>query len=137
VILSNQVQAVKEQIAGAKNSKKLVAEDPLIDDSGQKIMPNVTRVFRPGQKLSVYLELYDPGVMQFPAAAANQGQSQQGQSAGITSVTATVAFYQGDKKVMETPAVRVNRVNAKRQGVVPLRLQTLLKTCRRGNMSAR
>jgi len=126
VILSNQVQAVKEQIAGAKNSKKLVAEDPLIDDSGQKIMPNVTRVFRPGQKMSVYLELYDPGVFQFPSGA-NQGQSQQGQSAGITSVTATVAFYQGDKKVMETPAVRVNRGNAKRPGVVPLRLQTLLK----------
>ncbi|MGA3072505.1 MAG: VWA domain-containing protein [Bryobacteraceae bacterium] len=125
VILSNQVQAVKEQIAGAKNSKKLVAEDPLIDDAGQKIMPNVTRVFRPGQKLSVYLELYDPGVMQFPAQS--QGQN-QGQGAGIASVTATVAFYQGDKKVMETPAVRVNRINAKRQGVVPLRLQTLLKT---------
>ena len=125
VILSNQVQAVKDQIAGAKNSKKLVAEDPLIDDSGQKIMPNVTRVFRPGQKLSVYLELYDPGVMQFPAQSQGQGQSQGG---GIASVTATVAFYQGDKKVMETPAVRVNRVNAKRQGVVPLRLQTLLKS---------
>ena len=42
-------------------------------------------------------------------------------------MTATVAFYQGDKKVMETPAVRVNRVNAKRQGVVPLRLLALLK----------
>ena len=125
VILSNQVQAVKEQIAGAKNSKKLVAEDPLIDDAGQKIMPNVTRVFRPGQKLSVYLELYDPGVMQFPAASQSQSQ---GQGAGIASVTATVAFYQGDKKVMETPAVRVNRINAKRQGVVPLRLQTLLKS---------
>jgi len=127
VILSNQVQAVKEQIAGAKNSKKLVAEDPLIDDSGDKIMPNVTRVFRPGQKLSVYLELYDPGVMQFPALnqSPNQGQSQ---NAGIASVTASVAFYQGDKKVMETPAVRVSRISGKRQGVVPLRLQTLLKS---------
>ena len=127
VILSNQVQAVKEQIAGAKNSKKLVADDPLIDESGQKIMPNVTRVFRAGQKLSVYLEIYDPGTMQFPAANQSQGSS-QGQSPGITSVTATVAFYQGDKKVLETPAVRVNRINAKRQGVVPLRLQTLLKS---------
>ena len=73
VILSNQVQAVKEQIAGAKNSKKLIAEDPLVDESGQKIMPNVTRVFRPAQKLSVYLELYDPGVFQFPGQAAGQG----------------------------------------------------------------
>jgi VWFA-related protein len=126
VILSNQVQALKEQIAGAKNSKKLVAEDPLIDDSGDKIMPNVTKVFRPGQKLSVYVELYDPGVLQFPSPS--QGQSQgQSQSPGMASVTATVAFYQGDKKVLETPAVRVNRLNSKRPGVVPLRLQTLLK----------
>ena len=127
VILSNQVQAVKEQIAGAKNSKKLLAEDPLIDDSGDKIMPNVTRVFRPAQKMSVYLELYDPGTMQLPAQALGQG-SGQGQIGGIASVTATVAFYQGDQKVLETPAVRVNRVNAKRQGVVPLRLQTPLKS---------
>lgn len=125
VILSNQVQAVKEQIAGAKNSKKLVAEDPLVDESGQKIMPNVTRVFRPGQKLSVYLELYDPGTVQFPAQNQSQGQ---GQGAAITSVTASVAFYQGDKKVMETPAVRANRIHPKRQGVVPVRLQTLLKS---------
>jgi hypothetical protein len=29
---------------------------------------------------------------------------------------------------METPAVRVNRVDAKRPGVVALRLQTLLKS---------
>jgi len=123
VILSNQVQAVKEQIAGAKNSKKLVSADPLIDDSGDKIMPNVTRVFRPGQKMSVYVELYDPGVMQFPSQGQNQGQS-----AGFASVTASVAFYQGDKKVMETPAVRVNRLNAKRPGVVPLRVQTPLKS---------
>ncbi len=130
VILSNQVQAMKEQIAGAKNSKKLIAEDPLVDESGQKIMPNVTRVFRPAQKLSVYLELYDPGVFQFPGQAAGQGSAQgQGQGTGgaLTSVTASVAFYQGDKKVMETPPVRANRINPKRQGVVPLRLQTPLK----------
>ena len=129
VILSNQVQAVKEQIAGAKNSKKLVAEDPLIDDSGEKIMPNVTRVFHPGQKLSVYVELYDPGTMQFPGQGQGSGPSQnQNQAAGFASVTASVAFYQGDKKVFETPAVRVNRVNSKRQGVIPVRLQAQLKT---------
>ncbi len=126
VILSNQVQAVKEQIAGAKNSKKLVAEDPLIDEAGDKIMPNVTRVFRPAQKLSVYLELYDPGVMQFPGQGQGGGQG-QAQAGELASVTATVAFYQGDKKVLETAAVRVNRTNAKRPGVIPLRLQTVLK----------
>jgi hypothetical protein len=121
IILSNQVQPLKEQIAGAKNSKKLVSEDPLVDESGQKIVPNVTRVFRPRQKLSVYLELYDPGAAQVPV-------SNQAQSSGLASVTASVAFYQGDKKVMETPAVRANRSNARRQGVVPLLLQTSLKS---------
>lgn len=125
VILSNQVQALKEQIAGAKNSKKLVAEDPLVDESGQKIMPNVTRVFRPGQKLSVYLELYDPGTIQFPAQFQGQAQG-QGQASGLASVTANIAFYQGDQKVLETPAVRALRINAKRPGVVPLRLQVPL-----------
>jgi len=134
VILSNQVQAVKEQIAGAKNSKKLVADDPLVDEAGQKIMPNVTKVFRPGQKLSVYLELYDPGVVEFQGGQGQgQGQGQrqgqgQGQGGSLASVTASLAFYQGDKKVLETPAVRANRTNPKRQGVLPLRLQTLLKS---------
>ena len=120
VILSNQVQSVKEQIAGAKNSKKLVAEDPLVNDAGEKIMPNVTHVFRPGQKLSIYLELYDPGTLQFPSQTAGQG-------AGIASVTASVGFYRDGRKVMETPPVRAMRMNAKRPGVVPLRFQTILK----------
>jgi hypothetical protein len=121
VILSNQVQALKEQIAGAKNSKKLVAEDPLIDEAGQKTVPNVTRVFRPGQKVLAYVELYDPGVMQQPIS---NGQSQSG---GFASVTATLAFYQGAKKVMETQPIRANRVNPKRPGVVPIRLQAQVK----------
>jgi VWFA-related protein len=120
VILSNQVQALKEQIAGAKNSRKLLAEDPLLDDSGQKIVPNVTRVFRPAQKMFVYFELYDAAVFQFP----NQTEAR---NPALTSVTASLAFYQGNKKVMETPPVRANRPNAKRPGVIPLRLETQLK----------
>ena len=123
IILSNQVQSMKEQIAGAKNSKKLVAEDPLVDAEGQKIMPNVTHVFHDGQKLSVYLELYDPGTIQLP----EQFQSQsQGRAGGLTSVIASLAFYQGGKQVLETPAVRAFRVNSKRPGVLPLHLETVL-----------
>jgi len=130
VIVSNQVQSVKEQIAGAKNSKKLIADDPLIDDAGDKIMPNVTKVFRHGQKMSIYLELYDPGQMQLPAQFQNQRQGQGQSAAGgaLASITASVAFYQGEKKVMEAPAVRLNRVNSKRPGVVPLKLQMPLNS---------
>ena len=127
IVLSNQVQPLKEQIAGAKNSKRLLAEDPLIDASGEKIVPNVTRVFHPGQKLFVYLELYDPGVAELPFQSQSQSQNQAPRPA-LTSVTASVAFYQGDKKVLETPAVRANRADAKRPGVMPLRLETPLQS---------
>lgn len=120
VILSNQVQALKEQIAGAKNSKKLLAENPLLNQSGQKIVPNVTKVFRPGQKLVAYFEVYDPGVMALPVQTQNR-------AAGLTSVTASLALYQGDRKVLETAPLRANRADAKRPGVVPLKFETPLK----------
>jgi type IV secretory pathway protease TraF len=85
----------------------------------------VAQAATPIEAVRLLREVYDPGVAEIPAANANANQSQ---GSGLTSVTASVAFYQGDKKVFETPAVRVNRLNAKRQGVVPLGLETLLKS---------
>jgi VWFA-related protein len=113
VIFSNQRGG---QSAGVKNTKKLLEQNPLIDSSGQKIVPNVIRVFRPGQDLYVYLEVYDPTLPEnLPA------------NVRVTSVAADLALYQGDRKVLETQAVRVNRPDAKRESVVPLRLQASLK----------
>jgi VWFA-related protein len=113
VIFSNQRGS---QSAGVKNTKKLLEQNPLIDSSGQKIVPNVIRVFRPGQDLYVYLEVYDPTLPEnLPA------------NVRVTSVAADLALYQGDRKVLETQAVRVNRPDAKRESVVPLRLQASLK----------
>jgi VWFA-related protein len=114
VIFSNQRGG---ETAGVKNSKKLLEQNPLIDSSGQKIVPNVIRVFRPGQDLYVYLELYDPTVPE------NLQQS----NIRLTSVAADLALYQGDRKVLETQPVRVNRPDSKRQGVIPLHLQASLK----------
>jgi VWFA-related protein len=113
VIFSNQRGG---QGAGVKNTKKLIEQNPLIDSSGQKIVPNVIRVFRPGQDLYVYLEVYDPTQPEnLPA------------NVRVTSVAADLALYQGDRKVLETQAVRVNRPDAKRESVIPLRLQASLK----------
>jgi VWFA-related protein len=113
VIFSNQRGG---QSAGVKNTKKLLEQNPLIDSSGQKIVPNVIRVFRPGQDLYVYLEVYDPTLPEnLPA------------NVRVTSVAADLALYQGDRKVLETQAVRVNRPDAKRESVIPLRLQASLK----------
>ena len=52
VILSNQRAPAKQQIAAAQKDKKLQVENALIDETGNKLVPNVTRVFRPGQELA-------------------------------------------------------------------------------------
>lgn len=62
IVLSNQRERVDEQVAGIKNKKKLLVVNPLIDDTGQKLVPNVTKVFRSGQNMFVYLEVYDPAI---------------------------------------------------------------------------
>jgi len=103
-----------------KNGKKILAENPLIDSANQKLVPNVTRVFRPEQNLMVYLELYDPATP--PGATTN-----------LASVAASLALYSGGRKVLETPATRVNRTDAKRQDTLPLHLQASLKGLQPGD----
>jgi hypothetical protein len=118
VIFSNQRGG---ESAGVKNNKKLLEQNPLVDSSGKKIVPNVIRVFRPGQDLYVYLEVYDPTVPEnLPS------------NARLTSVSADLALYQGDRKVLETQPVRVNRPDAKRDTVIPLHLQASLKNQKPG-----
>lgn len=118
VILSNQRG---QQSAGVKNDKKLEQQNPLVDSAGQKIVPNVIRVFRPGQDLYVYLEVYDPGI---PENAP--------QNFRPASVAADLALFDGSQKVLETAPVRVNRVDAKRANTILLRLQTSLKDLKPG-----
>jgi VWFA-related protein len=118
VIFSNQKA---QQTAGVKNDKKLVAQNPLVDSSGQQIMPNVIRVYRPGQDLYVYLEVYDPTIPE------NLPQNSR-----ATSVAADLALYDGERKVLETAPVRANRPDAKRTNTVPLHLQTSLKDLKPG-----
>ena len=118
VILSNQRG---QQSAGVKNDKKLVQQNPLVDSTGRKIVPNVIRVFRPGQDLYVYLEVYDPTIPE------NLPQTFR-----PTSVAADLALYDGTRKVLETAPVRVNRSDAKRSNTIPLNLQASLKELKPG-----
>src|SRR5262249_11879047 len=90
VVLSNQHEPVK----------KPSSDNPLIDASGQKLVPNVTRVFRPGQNLFVYVELYDPAA---PEDAP--------QNVRLASVAASVSLYLGDQKILESQPVRANRLS--------------------------
>ncbi|MDQ2950453.1 MAG: VWA domain-containing protein [Acidobacteriota bacterium] len=110
LVLSNQRESITQQVAGVKNSKKLVATNPLVDN-GQKLVPNVTRVFRPGQSMMAYLEVYDPTV---PGSLPENLQ--------VADVEASLAFYSSDKKVFETKPVRANRLTTNRIGTLPVRV---------------
>ena len=111
IVLSNQREPAGTQVAGVKNSRKLTAKNPLISD-GQKLVPNVTRVFNPGQKMLVYLEVYDPKIP--------DGMPQNFRRA---AVEASVALYRDKKKIFETPAVRANHLSDDREGTLPVWLQ--------------
>ena len=120
MILSNQVQPVRE-ITGVKNDKSLLALNPLIDASGMKLVPDVTRVFRPDQTLHVYLELYDPAKPQDPSSGMRG-----------PSIGANVALYQGDRKVLETAPVHTLSVDAKRNNTIRLRFDVSMTSLQAG-----
>jgi len=111
LILSNQREPVSRQVAGVKNNKKLTDNNPLIEN-GRQLMPNVTKVFRPGQNLLAYVEVYDPVI---PDSLP--------QNFRRADVEATLALYQNEKKVFETKPARANRLSEKRSGTLPVWLE--------------
>jgi VWFA-related protein len=107
VVLSNQRQKLETAVASAERDKKILAEHPLIQD-GQKLVPSVTRVFRTGQEMYVYLEAYEP------AAETTR------------PVMARVSFYRGHVKAFETAPLEVAEgLNAKTKAL-PLRFSVPL-----------
>ncbi|MBV9084150.1 MAG: VWA domain-containing protein [Acidobacteriaceae bacterium] len=120
LILSNQLEPIAQQVAAVKNSKKLLAANPLIEN-GEKLVPNVTKVFRPGQNVLVYLEVYDPTIP--PNLPENFR---------IADVEATFALYRDNKKVFESSPVRANRLVANREGALPVRLTVPLTNIQAG-----
>jgi hypothetical protein len=120
VVLSNQRDPAGQQVAGVKNAKKLIAINPLIEN-GQKLVPNVTRVFRPGQTMFVYVEVYDPTIPDFLPENFRRA-----------NVQASVALYRDNKKVFESPAARANRMNTQREGTLPVWLQVPVSSIQPG-----
>jgi VWFA-related protein len=110
VVLSSQREAMKAAIGSASNDKKLLSQNPLVDN-GQKLIPNITRVFRKNQSLYVYAEVYDASVDPTDQRA---------------SVLASLAFYRGRAKAFEANAVRISQNAAKRPGVYPVQFEVPL-----------
>ena len=98
VVLSTQVQ----QLAGRGRS-----EDPLARD-GLQLVPNVTHVVGRDQKLFFYFEVYEPA----PAAGGP-----------APDVRASLAFYRGKIKVLETPVVERAALDAPDRRAAIFRLE--------------
>jgi VWFA-related protein len=99
VVLSYQREKVDATVASAEKNKRLIAANPLVQDS-QKLVPSVTRVFRKDSDMYVYLEAYQPG--------AEKTQL----------LVATVTFYRGSVKAFETAPLKIaDGLNAKSKAV--------------------
>ena len=117
VVLSYQREKLDATVGTAEKDKKLIAANPLVQDS-QKLIPSVTRVFRKDQEMYVYLEAYQPAALK------------------TQLMVATVTFYRGKVKAFETAPLRISEgLNAKSKAVpvtfsVPLeKLQPGRYTC--------
>ncbi|HTR38019.1 MAG TPA: VWA domain-containing protein [Bryobacteraceae bacterium] len=113
VVLGNQREKLDAAVASAEKDKKILAAHPLVQD-GVKLIPSITRVFRNGQDLYVYLEAYEP------AATATQ------------PVIAAVSFFRGKTKAFESEPLHVTEGLNTKTKAVPLRFSLPLAKLRPG-----
>lgn len=104
VVWSNQRESLSASVGSAGTSKKVLEAHPLVEN-GQKLIPDITRVFRKDQKLFVYFEVYDPGVETSP------------------SVTAELMVFRGKSKAFESAPVRVTTPKSGRQNTLAFEFQ--------------
>ncbi len=107
VVLSYQREKLTAAVASAEKNKKLIAANPLVQDN-EKLVPSVTRVFRTGQDMYVFLEAYQP--------AATQTEL----------MVATVSFYRGKVKAFETAPLRITEGLESKSKAVPVRFSVPL-----------
>jgi len=113
VILSNQIQPMTEALYSAEKDKKLLDQNPLVQNK-EKLIPSVTRVFKKNQEMYVYVEVYEP------LATATQ------------PVVAAVSFFRGKAKAFETePLIVKDGLNAKSKAL-PVRFAVPLSSLKPG-----
>jgi len=95
IVMASQLQPTTKKDAG----------NPLAQ-SGQQIVPSVTRVFSSKQHLYLYYEVYDPAK---EAAGESSAAAEKAAKPGVR-VMSNVEFFQGDDKAYETPLVRVREL---------------------------
>ncbi|MBV9761224.1 MAG: VWA domain-containing protein [Acidobacteriaceae bacterium] len=113
VVLSSQRVALQDALYSVKENKAVEEANPLEQD-GQKLIPSVTRVFRSGRDMYVYLQAYEHN------AAAPQ------------PLLAFVTLYRGSTKVLETNPVRITNAMNNRLKTMPISFNIALGDLPRG-----
>ena len=103
---------------------KAKGNNPLVKD-GQELVPSVTHVFRSGQHLYLYYEVYDPARQTSP-------QPNEKAKKNAISVLTNVAFYQGKVKAFETAMVRADELNVPDRHAAAFRLDVPLAQLKPG-----
>jgi VWFA-related protein len=103
VVLSSQRVDLKEALFNAARDKgQADSVNPLVQE-GQKLIPSVTRVFRRGRDLFVYLQAYEQG------------------AESVQPLVAFVTFYRGQAKAFETAPLQVSEALSNRLKTMPLK----------------
>lgn len=95
LVLGAQRELLSAAVGSAEKNKKLAATNPLVSN-GSKLIPSVTHVFKRSQTLHAFAEVYQSG-----------------------STAATLAVYQGKKKIYESGPLRPVAV-PNREGVMAI-----------------
>jgi hypothetical protein len=107
VVLSAQRQDLSTALASAEKDKKLLAQNPLVQDN-QKLVPSVTRVFKKEQDMFVFLQAYQPD------------------STTTQPLVATVSFYRGKVKAFETAPLQITQGLDAKTKALPIRFSVPL-----------
>lgn len=107
VVLSSQRIDMNDAVFNAERDKKLLSANPLIE-SGKKLLPSVTRVFKNNQELYVFLQAYQPG--------ADSTQP----------LVASVSFIRGKVKAFETAPLQVTDGLDPKSKALPLKFSVPL-----------
>jgi hypothetical protein len=120
VVWANQRIELQQAVGAADRQKKLLAASPLVHE-GRKLIPSITRVFRRDQSLYVYCEVYDPA---------------QDEETKAPVVSATMSFFDPQRKVFETAPVRLSALHKQRAQTLPVQFQLPLAKLPPGRYTA-
>jgi VWFA-related protein len=109
VVLGSQRAGLKDAIFNAAKDKGQTESVNPLDQEGQKLIPSVTRVFRKGRDLYVYLQAYEQGVET------------------VEPVVAFVTFYRNQTKAFETAPIQVSEALSNRLKTIPLKFSLPLE----------